>query len=76
MLRQEGFQLEERGGSRPDGGVDLVATRASERRLVQCKHWKTRQIPVSVVREMFGVLASTDANPHFSQEKAKGRPGS
>jgi restriction system protein len=45
-----------------DGGVDLVARRDGEVLLVQCKQWRTRDVGVSVVRELLGVVAAKGAN--------------
>jgi phosphopantothenoylcysteine decarboxylase/phosphopantothenate--cysteine ligase len=43
------------------GGVDLVATRGSDRYFVQCKQWRARQVGVAPVRELFGVVAAEGA---------------
>ena len=59
--RLQGFQVEERGGGRPDGGVDLIVRKDGEKLLVQCKHWKSLKVSVPVVRELFGVMAATGA---------------
>jgi Restriction endonuclease len=57
-FRQRGFKVTERGGASPDGGVDLELTRADKRYLVQCKHWRVRQVGVTVIRELCGVMAT------------------
>jgi restriction system protein len=57
-FRHRGFQVTPRGGAGPDGGVDLVLTRDHERFLVQCKQWRAQQVGVSVVRELYGVMAA------------------
>lgn len=57
-FRREGYRVDERGGSGPDGGIDLIATKAKRRILIQCKHWNTQQVGVSVVRELNGVVAA------------------
>jgi restriction system protein len=57
-FRHRGFHVTERGGAGPDGGVDLVLTRGDERFLVQCKQWRAQQVGVSVVRELYGVMAA------------------
>jgi restriction system protein len=57
-FRRRGFKVVERGGAGPDGGVDLALSRGSERFLVQCKQWRARQVSVSVVRELYGVMAA------------------
>ena len=61
-FRREGYRVDERGGSAPDGGIDLIATKAKRRILIQCKHWKAQQVRVSVVRELHGVVAAKRAD--------------
>jgi restriction system protein len=61
-LRREGYRVDERGGSAPDGGIDLIAAKAKKRFLVQCKHWKTQQVGVSVIRELTAVVAEQRAD--------------
>lgn len=60
-FRQRGFQVTEKGGAAPDGGVDLVLARGNERFLVQCKQWRAQQVPVTIVRELYGVMAAQQA---------------
>lgn len=60
--RQQGYSVTETGLGGPDGGVDLVLQRDGKKTLVQCKHWRSRQIPVATVREMFGLLQHHDAD--------------
>lgn len=48
-----------------DGGVDVIARKGSETFLVQCKQWRATQIGVSVVRELFGVMAAQGATGAF-----------
>jgi restriction system protein len=64
-FRRRGFKVEMRGGSKPDGGVDLVLTKGSERSLVQCKQWRALQVTVSVVRELYGVMAAEQASAGY-----------
>lgn len=47
---------------RADGGIDLILIRGAERIFVQCKHWKAWQVPVTVVRELFGVVVANRAS--------------
>jgi restriction system protein len=61
-FRRDGYQVDERGGSAPDGGIDFVILKGGERYLVQCKHWKTQQIGVTVIRELNGVIAAHGAH--------------
>ena len=41
-----------------DGGVDLIVSREGRTYLVQCKHWKTAKVGVTVVREMLGLVTA------------------
>ena len=59
--RQQGYKVEEKGGSGPDGGVDIVLRRAGETVLVQCKQWKSQQVGVKPLRELRGVVANKQA---------------
>lgn len=61
-FRRQGFDVAETGLGGPDGGVDLILRKAGRRTLVQCKQWRRRQVPVNVVREMYGLLAHYDAD--------------
>jgi restriction system protein len=60
-FRQRGFTVTEKGGAAPDGGVDLILARGQERFLVQCKQWRAQQVPVTIVRELYGVMAAQHA---------------
>ncbi len=60
-FRQRGFTVTEKGGAAPDGGVDIVLARGTERFLVQCKQWRAQQVPVTIVRELYGVMAAQQA---------------
>ncbi len=61
-FRRQGYTVEETGLGGPDGGIDLMLRKDGRRVLVQCKQWRRRQIPVNVVREMYGLLAHHSAN--------------
>lgn len=60
-FRRQGYTVSETGGGGADGGVDLVLTQAGEKTLVQCKQWKAFKVGVSVVRELYGVMAAQGA---------------
>ncbi len=60
-FQRQGFTVTELGGSRADGGVDLVLSKDGERFLVQCKHWRARRVSVTVLRELYGVMAAQGA---------------
>jgi restriction system protein len=52
-FRLQGFRVLDVGGSGPDGGIDLVMLKGSEKFLVQCKHWRAQRVGVDVVRELY-----------------------
>lgn len=57
FYRRQGATVTSRGGPMADGGVDLNVTYpAGERVIVQCKHWKNRQVGVKPLRELWGVM--------------------
>jgi restriction system protein len=56
VFRRRGYAIQELGGSGADGGVDLMLRRDGAVEIVQCKQWKNRQVTVSTVREVFGLL--------------------
>lgn len=58
VYSKEGYRVERRGGANPDGGIDLVLERGIDRIAVQCKHWKTQQAGVKVVREFLGAMTA------------------
>lgn len=64
-FRQKGYKVAELGGAGPDGGVDLVLTKGSEKFLVQCKQWKAFKVGVDVLRELYGVMAAKGAAGGF-----------
>lgn len=55
VFREKGYKVSEGKGTQ-DGGVDITLVRDKQRLLVQCKHWKTTTIGVSVIRELAGVV--------------------
>lgn len=55
-FRRQGYDVTENGLGGADGGIDLTLRKNGKTTLVQCKQWRTRQISVNVVREMFGLL--------------------
>jgi restriction system protein len=60
--RRQGYQITETGQGGADGGVDVVLRRDGRTTLVQCKHWRSQRVSVSVVREMYGLLAHHGAD--------------
>lgn len=61
-FRRQGYAVEETGLGGADGGIDLILRRDGRRVLVQCKQWKRQQVGVSVVREMYGLMAHHQAD--------------
>jgi restriction system protein len=64
-FRRQGFKVTGFGGNAPDGGADLGLSKNGQRFLVQCKHWRKRQVGVTVVRELNGVIAAQRAHGGF-----------
>ena len=60
-FRRQGFVVEHTGKDGSDGGVDQRLSKAGAITLVQCKHWKGRQVGVKIVRELLGVITSEGA---------------
>lgn len=61
VFRRKGYQVVERGGDGPDGGVDLELSAGKDKYLVQCKQWKVQKVGVTIVRELYGVMAAEGA---------------
>jgi restriction system protein len=61
ICRHKGYDVIEKGGNGPDGGVDLKARRNGATSLIQCKHWKSWKVGVSIVRELYGVMTAERA---------------
>ena len=64
-FRRGGYSVIETGGGGADGGVDLVLHKNGVKSLVQCKQWKARNVGVSVIRELNGVMAVAGAAQGF-----------
>lgn len=64
-FRQQGYQVIENGGGGADGGIDLVLRKDGDKFLVQCKQWKAFTVGVTVVRELYGVIAASGAAGGF-----------
>ena len=61
IYRRSGFRVRENPGNGPDGGVDLRCEGDEGLFLVQCKHWPRGRVGVSIVRELYGVMAAEGA---------------
>ncbi len=64
-FRLQDYRVSEQGSAGPDGGIDLVLSKGSEKFLVQCKQWKAFKVSVTVVRELYGVMAAKGAAGGF-----------
>ncbi|TWD73498.1 restriction system protein [Variovorax beijingensis] len=64
-FRRQGYTVSETGGGGADGGIDLVLGKGGERFFVQCKQWKAFKVGVTVVRELYGVMAAGGATGGF-----------
>jgi len=64
-FRQQGYQVAENGGGGADGGIDLVLRKGGDKFLVQCKQWKAFTVGVTVVRELYGLMAAQGAAGGF-----------
>ena len=61
-FRQQGYTVEKTGHGGLDGDIDLILRKEARTEIVQCKLWKTRQMNVATVREVWGLLAHHGAN--------------
>lgn len=55
IMRALHYKVQEQGGAKADGGIDLIAYKKNFKYIIQCKHWKTTTVGVKIVREMLGV---------------------
>ena len=56
IYRSRGYEVQHYGGANPDGGVDLLVDSADGLFIVQCKHWKSKNVTVKELRELVGTL--------------------
>jgi restriction system protein len=61
LLEARGFDIERRGGWRPDGGIDMIASMNGRSYVVQCKQWR-QYIGRPLLQQLYGVVVSTGAN--------------
>lgn len=81
---RDGYSVKQSGGAKADGGIDLKANKDGFKHIVQCKHWKSKSIGVSIVREMYAVCIHEKSDSVFivtcgyftkeAKEFAKGKP--
>lgn len=65
VFRMRGYAVAETGGGGADGGIDLRLRKGNELALVQCKQWRAFKVPVTVVRELYGVMVAQGAAQGF-----------
>ncbi|MBE8233086.1 MAG: hypothetical protein HAW67_05065 [Endozoicomonadaceae bacterium] len=56
-FRNKGYKVSETANG-ADGGIDLILFKNNEKFYVQCKHWRSQKVSVSVARELYGVMAA------------------
>lgn len=61
VFRRQSCALEEIFLGSADSGIDLILCKDCRSTLVQCKQCKRQQMGVSVVREIYGLLAHRNA---------------
>jgi restriction system protein len=59
---REGYTVDLIGQGGADGGVDVLLRRGREVLLVQCKHWLSNRVGVSIAREMLGLAVHYGAS--------------
>jgi restriction system protein len=64
-FRRRGYRVAPTGAAGAEGGVDLVLTRGEERFLVQCKQWKTLEVGVRTLRDLYGTIEARAASGGF-----------
>ena len=64
-FRLRGYSVIENGGGGADGGIDLILRKGGEKFIVQCKQWRALKVGVTVVRELYGVMAAGGASGGF-----------
>ncbi len=56
LLEARGFEVERRGGAKPDGGIDMLARQGGRTYVVQCKQWR-QWIGRPLVQQLLGVVS-------------------
>jgi restriction system protein len=60
--RRQGYQVDELGATAGESDAGMLLSKATQRVLLQCKHWKTRKLAEMPVRELYGMMAAHSAN--------------
>ena len=61
MYQSKGYDVEPRGGLRPDGGIDLIVRTGHLHWIVQCKHCRDDSVDVRALPELLGVVTAAGA---------------
>ena len=64
-FRKQGYSVIDGGDVGADGGVDVHLRKDGLKYFVQCKHWKTKKVGVTVLRELYGVIAGAGVEGGF-----------
>lgn len=64
-FRRRGYAVMENAVDGADGGIDLVLWKEGAKFYVQCKQWKQPKVGVKPIRELYGVIAASDAAGGF-----------
>jgi restriction system protein len=64
-FRRRGYSVARAGAAGSEGGVDLVLTRGEKRFFVQCKQWKTLEVGVRTLRDLYGAIEARAASGGF-----------
>ena len=62
IFRRKGYSVKEQLGGGADGGIDLALRKDGKTTLVQCKRWADKAVGAPVVRELYGIMASENAD--------------
>lgn len=60
-FRRLGYSIQEHGDRPSDAGIDIDMRKDGSRVIVQCKQWRTQEVGVATLRELYGVMTSEKA---------------
>ncbi|MFN3692799.1 MAG: restriction endonuclease [Candidatus Paceibacteria bacterium] len=60
-FKKQGYSAQLTGGGGADGGIDIKLHDSKGLHLVQCKHYKASKVPVTVIREVYGLMTAEKA---------------
>ena len=56
IYESRGYLVKHEGGAKPDEGIDLLVDSKEGPFVVQCKHWRKKDISVKEIRELLGTM--------------------